>query len=187
MSERTDILKDHAYDGIQEYDNPTPGWWTWSFVATILFSIVYYFFVTLAGGQLSPSGEYDRAVVADLKKQGGALTGDAKTLVRLMKDDDSLRAGANIFAANCVACHGRDGSGVLGPNLTDDYYINVKKIEDICIVIKQGRNNGAMPAWGNRLSGNEIVLAGSYVASLRGKNLTGKPHEGQAIAPWSAE
>ena len=30
-----ELLTDHAYDGIQEYDNPLPGWWTYTFVATI--------------------------------------------------------------------------------------------------------------------------------------------------------
>ena len=52
-------------------------------------------------------------------------------------------------------------------------------------VVTHGRKNGAMPAWGNRLSPNEIVLVASYVASVRGKNLSGRPHEGQLIAPWS--
>ena len=31
---------DHCYDGIQEYDNPTPGWWWMLFWVTILFSVV---------------------------------------------------------------------------------------------------------------------------------------------------
>ncbi len=34
-------LTDHAYDGIQEFDNPLPGWWKWMFVATIVFSVFY--------------------------------------------------------------------------------------------------------------------------------------------------
>jgi cytochrome c oxidase cbb3-type subunit 3 len=31
-------LTDHSYDGIQEYDNPMPGWWVWLFVATVVYS-----------------------------------------------------------------------------------------------------------------------------------------------------
>ena len=31
-----DPLTGHDYDGIQEYDNPLPGWWKWLFIASIL-------------------------------------------------------------------------------------------------------------------------------------------------------
>lgn len=177
----------HTYDGIEEYDNPLPGWWKWLWAGTIVFSVCYFFVVTITGGQLSPVAAYDRAALAELKNAGGPLKPDAATLVRLMKDDDSMKAGAAIFATNCVACHNRDASGLIGPNLTDDYYIHVRKIEDIADVVTKGRKSktAEMPAWANRLSPNEIVQVSSFVASLRGKNLPGKPPEGQAIARWS--
>ena len=35
-----DQLLDHEYDGIQEYDNPCPGWWHAIFLLTVLFSVV---------------------------------------------------------------------------------------------------------------------------------------------------
>ena len=78
----------------------------------------------------------------------------------------------------------------MGPNLTDDHYKNVKKIEDIAKVIQNGAANGAMPAWRNRLSHiNKIVLVAAYVAKMRGKNLSGpRPDpEGELIPPWPAE
>lgn len=178
---------DHTYDGITEYDNPIPAWWTWMFAGTIVFAVLYYFVVTITGGQLSPVASYDRDVIADLKRQGGALKADAVTLVRLLKDDDSLKAGAAIFQTNCVSCHNRDASGLIGPNLTDDSYINVDKITDIADVVSKGRKNGAMPAWSNRLTPNEVVQVSAYVASLRGKNLPGKPAEGKVIPAWSAQ
>ena len=31
-----ELLKDHSYDGIQEYDNPLPGWWTFLLWASII-------------------------------------------------------------------------------------------------------------------------------------------------------
>ena len=39
-----DQLLDHEYDGIQEYDNPCPGWWHAIFLLTVLFSVVYFLF-----------------------------------------------------------------------------------------------------------------------------------------------
>jgi cytochrome c oxidase cbb3-type subunit 3 len=188
MSEQAkDKLSDHAYDGIQEYDNPLPGWWTWLWAATIVFSICYFSMAVISGGQFSAVASYDRAVLEELKRSGGPLKGDAQTLMRLMKDPDSLSAGAAIFATNCVQCHNRDGSGLIGPNMTDEYYIDVRKIDDIPEIVTHGRKNGAMPAWGNRLSPNEIVQVSAYIASLRGQNRPGKPAEGQLIPPWSVQ
>jgi cytochrome c oxidase cbb3-type subunit III len=184
-----DILTDHAYDGIQEYDNPMPGWWVWLFVATIVFSGFYYFIATVVTGAFSPVASYDQAMADVLKKQlagGGLLKGDAVTLLRLSKDADSLKTGQAIFATNCVSCHGRDAAGMTGPNLTDDAYLNVQKIEDICDVVTKGRNNGAMPAWVNRLNPNEVVLVSAYAAALRGQNKPGLPPQGKVIPPWSA-
>jgi cytochrome c oxidase cbb3-type subunit 3 len=179
-------LTGHVYDGIEEYDNPTPSWWTWIFIGTIAFSALYFFVVTLTDGQLSAIGFYDRAVLDEMKK-AGVLKADAPTLMRLSKDADSIKDGQSIFLSNCVTCHGRDGSGITGPNLTDDLYINVTKITDIPDVVTKGRNNGAMPTWGNRLSPNEIVKVSAFVASLRGQNLRGKPVEPSArqAPPWS--
>ena len=33
---------EHAYDGIEEYDNPMPRWWVLIFWATIVYSVVYF-------------------------------------------------------------------------------------------------------------------------------------------------
>ena len=46
-----DPLTGHDYDGIQEYDNPLPGWWKWMFVGSIVFSLFYvlYFHIGAPG------------------------------------------------------------------------------------------------------------------------------------------
>ena len=36
-----DKLKDHNYDGIQEYDNPMPGWWSWIFILSGVYGVIY--------------------------------------------------------------------------------------------------------------------------------------------------
>jgi cytochrome c oxidase cbb3-type subunit 3 len=191
MSEQPqqDQLTDHAYDGIQEYDNPLPGWWTMIFWATIGFSALYLLVAFVAGPHMSAAGAYEEAVLEQMKHSGAPLKADAPTLLKLMKDPDSLQTGTAIFQANCIACHNREGQGLIGPNLTDDYYINVNKIEDIPDVVTKGRKNGAMPSWANRLSPNEIVQVSAYVASLRGRNLpSGNPAleatKGKLIPPW---
>jgi cytochrome c oxidase cbb3-type subunit III len=182
-------LTDHSYDGIQEYDNPTPGWWTWLFVATIVFSVVYFGISALTGWQLGAVPFYERAVVANMQKQYGTLgevTGDAQTLLKLAADEKWSRVGAVLYQAQCLSCHGREGEGLTGPNLTDDAYIHVAKIEDLVDVVARGRGHGAMPAFDRRMQPVEQVLVSAYVASLRGRNRPGRAAEGRVIAPWPA-
>lgn len=184
-------LLDHNYDGIQEYDNPTPGWWTWIFVGTIAFSVVYLLVMFLTGEQLSPQALYQKDYTELLKLQYGELGDvkpDAATILKLSKDTKWVGVGGSIFRSNCISCHGTDGSGMAAPNLTDDNWINVKKVEDIADVVTKGRKNGTMPAWANRLQPVEVVLVSSYVASLRGTNLQsigGRAKEGEIAPPWT--
>ena len=79
-----------------------------------------------------------------------------------------LLAGQNMFKANCATCHAPDGGGKTGPNLTDDFYINVRKPEDIFAVLRDGAEAQGMPKWGKRFSEPQLVLLASYVTSLRG-------------------
>lgn len=183
-----EALTGHTYDGIQEYDNPTPRWWELLFVASIVFSPIYaiWFHAPLQGRTIAD--QYQASLAANMRLQFGEigdLTPDEATILKYMKEPQWLQVGEATFKTNCVSCHGNEGIGISGPNLTDDHYLNVKSIEDIAKVIRDGAKNGAMPAWGNRLHPNEVVLAAAYVASLRGKNLSGaRLAEGDVIAPW---
>lgn len=183
-------LTGHCYDGIQEYDNPTPAWWTWIFVASVIFAVIYLFFVLAAGDELSPHGYYRRAYVANVEKKFGELgelEPDAQTLVDYMDNEQWMAFAASTFKTNCTGCHGADGEGLSGPNLTDDYYKNIVEIEDIARIVRDGAAGGAMPPHETRLHPNEIVLVSSYVASLRGKNLPGNAPEGDEAPPWNPE
>ncbi|MEM9414396.1 MAG: cbb3-type cytochrome c oxidase N-terminal domain-containing protein [Planctomycetota bacterium] len=183
-------LTGHCYDGIQEYDNPTPAWWTWIFIGSVIFAVVYLFFVLAAGDELSPHGQYRRAYVANVEKKFGELgelEPDAATLIEYMDNEQWMAFAGNVFKTNCIACHGPDGEGISGPNLTDNYYKNVVEIEDIASVIRDGAANGAMPPHETRLHPNEIVLVASYVAAMRGNGVPGRQAEGEEPPPWSAD
>ncbi len=188
MSKAQDVLREHAYDGIQEFDNPTPGWWTYIFIGTIFFSVVYYAYFHSGVAGRSVADRYQTAVAENLRLQFaeiGELKPDTATLLKFMKDPKWLTVGEIVFKGNCINCHGANASGSVGPNLTDDHWKNVKKLDDIPDVIRNGAANGAMPSWKNRLHPNEVVLAACYVASLRGQNLPGpRGAEGELIPPW---
>jgi cytochrome c oxidase cbb3-type subunit 3 len=183
-----DPLTGHDYDGIQEYDNPLPGWWKWLFVASILFAPPYFFYYHNGAEGRSLADRYDRELAANLQLQFaeiGELTLDRESVVRFLYEKSWLQVGKIVFKTNCISCHGKEGGGVVGPNLCDEQYKNVKDIADILTVLQNGANAGAMPAWKNRLSTNEMVMVASYVASLRGTTpAVAKDGEGRAIPPW---
>jgi cytochrome c oxidase cbb3-type subunit 3 len=182
-----DTLTDHQYDGIREYDNPTPGWWFLIFALSFIWACGYWIRYELNPTPPTIHAEWEEDV-AEANKALFAKLGDLKpdeqTLVSLSGNAEWMPVAASMFRANCVACHGRQGQGDVGPNLTDDSYKNIKLITDIPRVIREGANGQAMPAWRGRLSENEIVLLAGYVASLRGQNLSGRAREGEVAAPW---
>lgn len=182
-------LTDHAYDGIQEYDNPLPGWWTWMFVGTVVFSVFYAMYFHIGAPGRSIAEQYDAELAANTRLQFaeiGDLQPTADNILLYANKKSWLSVGQTVYKSNCISCHGRDGEGKVGPNLTDEFYKNVRKIEDIARVINQGAGNGAMPAWSSRLHPNEVVLVSAYVASLRGAKTAseGKGPEGTQIPPW---
>ena len=185
-----DLLREHEYDGIQEYDNPTPGWWNLIFLGTFLFAVWYILYNHASTISLSVAQGYEADIADDLRKRFSAI-GDLKpdepTLLKFMANEEWKIVGASVFKAQCVSCHGPNAAGQIGPNLTDDYYKNVRQLTDIPKVISDGAAAGAMPAWKTRLHPNEVVLVAAYVASLRGKNLPGpRGQEGERIPPWPA-
>ena len=184
-----EILTGHSYDGIQEYDNPLPGWWKFLFWVTILFSPVYFIYFHLGVEGRSIHDQYDQhmAQVFELRfGEIGDLEADRATLMEYMKKPKWLSVGRVVYKTNCASCHGPDGGGLTGPNLTDDHWKNVRNIEDIANVIANGAANGSMPAWKTRMSHqNQIVLTAAYIATLRDKPVVGKPPEGDKILPWS--
>jgi cytochrome c oxidase cbb3-type subunit 3 len=83
----------------------------------------------------------------------------------------SLPAGKEVFAQNCVACHGPEGKGMqdLGaPDLTDTNWIYGGDAQSVLNTVHGGRQ-GHMPSWEGRLSPTEIKLLALYVGTLGGE------------------
>lgn len=185
-------LTNHSYDGIQEYDNPLPGWWKFLFWMSILFAPFYYVYFHLGVEGRSIHDQYNNhmASIFELRfAEIGELEGNRETILKYLNDEPEwLAVGKVVYQTNCVSCHRADGGGLVGPNLTDDHWKNIKSIEGLVTVIDNGAANGAMPAWKNRLSHrNQVVLTAAYVASLRGTDVAGKAPEGEIIPAWDEE
>jgi cytochrome c oxidase cbb3-type subunit 3 len=180
----------HEYDGIREYDNPTPGWWHMLFLASIVFSVFYFLFFQASSESWTVTDTWQAAKVEESRRLFGKVgdLADDEAAIQAMRANTSLLEVAEaIFVGNCAQCHAKDGGGMdsSGVNLTDESYKNVRRLEDLYNVITRGAGGQAMPAWENRLSQNERVILTAYVANLRGTNPANpKAPEGQPIDPW---
>lgn len=179
-----DQLLDHLYDGIQEYDNPMPGWWKAIFWGTFFYSIAYLFHYTVGNGT-SPAEDYaEDLATANAIRAKEAMNQEISeaSLAQVLVDASSISQGAAVFAARCVACHLEKGEGSIGPNLTDDHWIHgTGQLMDIHQVVSEGVAAKGMPAWSRQLTPAELRQVVAYVGTLRGTNVPGKAPEGEQI------
>jgi cytochrome c oxidase cbb3-type subunit III len=146
-------------DGIEEYDNPLPNWWLGLFYITIIWAVIYaveYHFVS----HRSEAGAY-QAEMAEAKVKWPAPAEAAAGTVVL--SDENVKAGEAIFAANCVACHGKDMKGGIGPNLLDSTWIHGGKPAEILHTITVGVPEKGMLTWGPILGPEKVAQVAAYV------------------------
>jgi cytochrome c oxidase cbb3-type subunit 3 len=178
-------LMDHEYDGIQEYDNPLPGWWRAVFWGSIVFSAGYVAWFH-AGRATTPDQAY-RADLADYngKREARDLAEAAnineEILARDAHDPKVVAHGAQVFAQRCVPCHTEDGHGLIGPNLTDLYQIHGESRMDMFTTIRGGVSGTPMLAWGEQLPPTDVVAVAAFATTLRGKNIPGKEPQGHKV------
>jgi cytochrome c oxidase cbb3-type subunit 3 len=181
-AEQGSIL-DHAYDGIQEYDNPLPRWWLAIFWLTIVFSPLYILYFHFGGGLLATE-KYDAEMVAYYDRQAEQLLalGDIneKTLVDLTADTSMMNSGKKIFQTKCATCHGMFGEGGIGPNLTDQYWLHGAQLMNIYATVRDGVPAKGMLSWERQLRPAELMAVAAYVSTLLDSNPHNpKPPQGQ--------
>jgi len=168
-----DRLLEHNYDGIQEYDNPLPRWWVYLFWATIIFAVLYFFNVPGFGvgkGRIADYVADSTAAAQRMAAMAPAPGPSADALAADAKDPAIIAAGKQVFATNCAACHRADGGGLIGPNLTDQYWIHGGSLPEIRNTIEHGVAAKGMPEWGKILKPDQVTAAAVYVHSLQGTN-----------------
>jgi cytochrome c oxidase cbb3-type subunit 3 len=174
IDKEAEILTDHEYDGIQELDNNLPPWWKYGFLFSVLFGIYYMFdYHVLHTSPLSAQEYQQQIAEADAKKKERLKIAGAnvdENTVTLLADAGMIAAGKDIFDGNCASCHGVAGEGLLGPNLTDQYWINGGGIKNIFKTIKYGVPAKGMIAWQRQLNPEAMQKAASYIMTLQGTN-----------------
>lgn len=166
-----EILLDHDYDGIRELNNRIPPWFHGLLWTTIIFAFVYMIRYHVAGSGNVQEEEYLEEIrLATVERQILIKTGAFlnEETVTVTGDPAALNSGKEIFIRNCAACHASDGGGLVGPNLTDDYWINGGGIKNIFKTIKYGVPQKGMISWQTQLNPTQIQEVSSYILNLHG-------------------
>ena len=199
MAKERDELLDHEYDGIREYNNPLPNWWLWLFYITIIFAVIYTPYYLLGFGPSTSEG-YQQEVAdaaamrapAPVAATGGAAHdahGHDSAEVQAVKLDMSaaaVAAGREVFVQNCAPCHGPQGQGVIGPNLTDNYWIHGNTDGDLVTTITNGVPEKGMIAWKAVLNPTKIQQVAAFVKTLAGTSPP-NPKEPQGVLVTPAQ
>jgi cytochrome c oxidase cbb3-type subunit 3 len=180
------LIEGHEYDGIRELNNPLPGWWLMTFYITIIFAVVYFTYYHLLGGptldqELAQKMGEIKAARTEAEKTKGVKS--EEELRALLNNREVLAQGKAEFTAKCTPCHGNNGQGVIGPNLTDDYWIHGDgRISSILGIINEGVPDKGMPPWKGVISPDLMEKVAVYVYSLHGTNPEGaKPPQGVKV------
>lgn len=179
MEQEADLrMNDHIYDGtIQELDNRMPPWLAFIFNSTIAFAFIYIFLYHYTTWGPDPLKEYNTEVQEASIKKAAFLDKQANKVnensVAVLTDAASLSVGETIYKQNCIACHGDKGQGSVGPNLTDEHWINGGSIKDIFKVITYGVEAKGMRAWKSDITPGDIQKVASFIKSMKGTNPPG--------------
>ena len=176
-----DEMLDHEFDGIREFDNPPPAWLMNILWASIVFSAGYWlYYHTLGVGKL-PKDRLDQAnaqaAELQLKKMAGKPITD-QSLLLMSQVPDQVTAGRAIFEQLCVQCHGPRGEGIVGPNLTDVYWLHGGRPTQIHNTIVKGVPEKGMVAWMDQLGPDRVNKVAAYVLTIKNTNVPGKAPQG---------
>lgn len=160
---------------LAEINNPLPGWWTWLFVATIVFSVGYVYMYPALGTHQGSFGwssadQHKKEVEAAIAKEAPLYAEFAAMKVEdVAKNPKAMAIGERLFMNNCAQCHGSDAKGGVGyPNLTDKDWLYGGAPENIVETITNGRN-GVMPPMAAAVgSADDVKNVANYVLSLSG-------------------
>ncbi|WP_270726637.1 cytochrome-c oxidase, cbb3-type subunit III [Shimia sp. Alg240-R146] len=191
----------HSWDGIEEFNNPLPRWWLWTFYVCIIwgigYTIAYPAWPGIKGATAGMLGWSTRAnVAADIQSAEDKLAPinaklEAAELTQISTDPElgpyAASAGSAVFKTWCAQCHGSGAAGAKGyPNLLDNDWLWGGDIENIYLTVKHGIRNeedgdarySQMPAFGDDyLEDSAIDAVSNYVMSL-----SGEPKDASVVA-----
>lgn len=182
------ILREHEYDGIQEFDQKLPNWWLFTFYGAIVWFLIYWSLYYYTSTYQTDEEKVIAGLTALEVKRAAVLESalaeiDDETLIQEWATDATkVAAGEAIYTLSCVACHSADLTAVLvigdqkiplpGLPLNDGEWkyggtpLEIFKLINEGTPADQPGHNGAkMQAWGQMLTPDQIAEVTSYLIS----------------------
>ena len=172
------VLRDHTYDGIQEYDQKLPNWWLASWYIFIVLFVIYWFLYYQLDLFADDRERVKNAVAVIETKKATELeklmsTLDNDVLWEMSQNSQITSAGKATFDATCVACHGTDLSATLngvklpGEPLNDDTWKYGGSPMEVFTIVKSGSPDPTkgMVAWEPALGPKKVAEVVAYIMS----------------------
>ncbi len=163
-----------------------PRWWLYSLYATIIFAFGYWFHFEVFKSGTRPMDAYNQELQAEAAAESarvraaGVMTPQA--LLAFSRDAAMVRRGQEVYRANCVTCHAANAGGLVGPNLTDEYWIHGGRPDQIYTTITDGVTGRAMAAWGPQIGIDNVQAVTAYLLTIRNTHVSGgRPPEGERV------
>ncbi|MCA0044413.1 cytochrome-c oxidase, cbb3-type subunit III [Celeribacter litoreus] len=193
MSKKEVETTGHSWDGIEEYNNPLPKWWLYTFYVCIVWGVLYTIafpaWPLVKGATEGVLGWSTRGQVeekiASFEEMNAAVNAElaAADVTEVMPETDvynyGVNMGAAVFRANCSQCHGSGAAGNVGyPNLLDNDWLWGGTIDEIAYTIQHGVRNetddarySEMPKFGadELLEAEQIDQVVEYVLQISGQ------------------
>ena len=175
-------LRDHVYDGIQEYDQKLPNWWlfTW-YICIAWFVIAWVVYYQLGKGE-SDIEKIDKAIAVVEASRAKDLAGiDDDKLWAMSKDPAVVAAGQATFTTTCVACHAPDLSAKMsaggvsiklpGLPLNDQEWKHGNNPTQLLTIVRKGAPDitKGMPPWEPQLGIKRVIEVVSFILSKHEK------------------
>lgn len=171
-----------AIDGIEEYNNPLPRWWLYMFYSSIVVAVWYWFAYPSWFGEGYLKWSQNKDYEQEMEMAKTLYPAKVININDFVNKAEFVESGKAIFAQNCASCHGPEGKGLVGPNLTDNTWIHGGKPEDVYNTITKGVSAKGMPTWGPVLGGEKVAHVATFVYSLS-HDLNGNLKAEAAAAP----
>ncbi len=158
----------HNFDGIvDDRGQKIPWYFTALFYGLVGWGVLFMGYYLFSGW--SSHAEFEARMAAhDQARQVAAASAPAPAAAAPAAgaaSGDALAKGKELYAKRCAMCHGKDGHGGVGPNLTKPDYHYGRDLAAVVESITAGRPAG-MPAFGNELAAAEIQAVAQFVLTL---------------------
>lgn len=156
--------EEHADGIVEDREQAPPVYFTVLFYGTILWAVAFMAFYLLSGW--SSDAEFQEKMAAHkgeppVQQQTVAPTPAVSAPAVTATVEMS---GQELFAKHCAGCHGAEGKGAFGPDLSGEYQYGRTEMA-AQESISSGRP-GNMPAFGQKLSPEEIVALTGFILNL---------------------